>query len=186
MQIWLQRVESWRTVAGTRVSKARRVVYLSDHPALCLLETIVHVGREDELPDSYQLLSVDLTDDLIEQIEESLLSDGRRSDPTITQQIGNSWLSGGKTAGLLVPSVISRWRTIACSILLYPRLPVSGPKSWVDSPSMRDSSREERETHATVMRRNRPRLAPEKNCNTRFGGRPLGSGARALDQIAVR
>ena len=100
--------------------QGRRVVYLSDHPALCLLETIVHVGREEELPDSYQLLSVDLPDDLIEQIEESLLSEGWRSDPTVTQQIGNSWLSEGKTAGLLVPSVIV---PVAHNCLLNPLVP---------------------------------------------------------------
>lgn len=101
--------------------QGRRVVYLSDHPALCLLETIVHVGREEELPDSYQLLSVDLGDDLIEQIEERrLLSENWRSDPTITQQIGNSWLSEGNTAGLLVPSMIV---PVAYSCLLNPLVP---------------------------------------------------------------
>jgi RES domain-containing protein len=100
--------------------QGRRIVYLSDHPALCLLETIVHVGREEELPDSFQLLSVDLGDDLIEEIEESLLSESWRSDPTITQQIGNSWLSEGKTAGLLVPSVIV---PVAHNCLLNPLVP---------------------------------------------------------------
>lgn len=102
--------------------QGRRVVYLSDHPALCLLETIVHVGREEELPDSYQLLSLDLPDSLIEEIEGSLLSEGWRSDPTITQKIGNSWLSEGKTAGLLVPSVIV---PIARNCLLNPLVPAA-------------------------------------------------------------
>ena len=100
--------------------QGRRVVYLSDHPALCLLETIVHVSREEELPDSYQLLSVDLPDDLIEQIEESLLSEDWRSDPTITQQIGDSWLAEGKTPGLLVPSVIV---PVARNCLFNPLVP---------------------------------------------------------------
>ena len=100
--------------------QGRRIVYLSDHPALCLLETIVHVGREEELPDTYQLLSVDLADSLIQQIEASLLSEDWRSDPTITQQIGNSWLSEGKTAGLLVPSVIV---PVAHNCLLNPLIP---------------------------------------------------------------
>jgi RES domain-containing protein len=100
--------------------QGRRIVYLSDHPALCLLETIVHVSREDELPDTYQLLSVDLPDDLIEQVEESLLSGDWRSNPTITRQIGNSWLLEGRTAGLLVPSVIV---PVAHNCLLNPLVP---------------------------------------------------------------
>jgi RES domain-containing protein len=39
----------------------RRIVYLSDHPALCLLEILVHISERDWLPDWYQLLSVDGT-----------------------------------------------------------------------------------------------------------------------------
>jgi RES domain-containing protein len=100
--------------------QGRRIVYLSDHPALCLLETIVHVGREDELPDTYQLLSLDLPNDLIEQVEEKLLSEDWRSDPTVTQRIGNSWLLEGRTAGLLVPSVIV---PVAHNCLLNPLVP---------------------------------------------------------------
>lgn len=98
----------------------RRIVYLSDHPALCLLEMIVHVSREEEMPDTYQLLSVDLSDDLVEQVKPGLLSDGWQSDPTVTQRIGNSWLLEGKSAGLLVPSVIV---PVAHNCLINPLLP---------------------------------------------------------------
>jgi RES domain-containing protein len=70
--------------------QGRRVVYLSDHPALCLLEAIVHVSREEELPDTYQLLSVDLSDDLIEPVEQNLLPEDWRFNPTLTQRIGNA------------------------------------------------------------------------------------------------
>jgi RES domain-containing protein len=98
----------------------RRIVYLSDHPALCLLETIVHVSREEELPDTYQLLSLDLSDALIEQVEESLLSGAWRSDLTVTRRIGDSWLSEGRSAGLLVPSVIV---PVAHNCLFNPLVP---------------------------------------------------------------
>jgi RES domain-containing protein len=100
--------------------QGRRVVYLSDHPALCLLETIVHVSREEELPDTYQLLSLNLSDDLIEQVEESSLAEDWRSDPTITQRIGNSWLLEGRSAGLFVPSVSV---PVAHNCLFNPLLP---------------------------------------------------------------
>jgi RES domain-containing protein len=98
----------------------RRVVYLSDHPALCVLEAIVHVSREEELPDTYQLLSLDLSDDLIEQVEENLLPEDWRSDPTITQRIGNSWLLEARSAGLLVPSVVV---PVAHNCLFNPLVP---------------------------------------------------------------
>jgi RES domain-containing protein len=81
---------------------------------------IVHVSREEEMPDTYQLLSVDLSDDLVEQVQPGLLSEGWRSDPNVTQRIGNSWLLEGKSAGLLVPSVIV---PVAHNCLINPRVP---------------------------------------------------------------
>jgi RES domain-containing protein len=86
--------------------QGRRVVYLADHPALCLLETIVHVERDDEMPDTYQLLSVEIPDHLIEPIDSSLLSLDWQANIALTQDIGNNWLSASSKAGLLVPSVI--------------------------------------------------------------------------------
>jgi RES domain-containing protein len=83
----------------------RRIVYLSDHPALCLLEILVPISERDWLPDWYQLLSANVPDHLIERLEPETLSEGWQNDPTITQQIGNSWLASEKS-GLLVPSVI--------------------------------------------------------------------------------
>lgn len=83
----------------------RRIVYLSDHPALCLLEILVHISERDWLPDWYQLLSVDVPEHTIERLEPEALSEGWQNDLTITHQIGNSWLAS-KRSGLLVPSVI--------------------------------------------------------------------------------
>jgi RES domain-containing protein len=85
--------------------QGRRIVYLSDTPALCLLEMIVHVSLEQELPDNYQLLSVEVSDELLEKLDRRRLPHSWQFAPAATQGIGNSWLSSGK-AGLLVPSVI--------------------------------------------------------------------------------
>ena len=98
----------------------RRVVYLSDHPALCLLETIVHVEREDELPNSYQLTVMDVPDALIEKVNKSLLVEGWHFNVFLTQRIGNEWLSRSRSGGLLVPSVIV---PVAQNCLLNPALP---------------------------------------------------------------
>jgi hypothetical protein len=90
--------------AGTHASKAG-VSCTSRITLLCLHEAIVPVSREDELPDTYQLLSVDLSNDLIEPVKQNLLAEDWRFDPTITQRIGNTWLLEGRSAGLLVPLV---------------------------------------------------------------------------------
>jgi RES domain-containing protein len=83
----------------------RRTVYLSDHPALCLLEILVHVPDKNSLPDSYQLLSVDVPDVLIERIPSGALPNGWETDISVTQAFGNNWLNSRKGA-LLVPSVV--------------------------------------------------------------------------------
>ncbi|WP_035357730.1 RES family NAD+ phosphorylase [Edaphobacter aggregans] len=100
--------------------QGRRVVYLADHPALCLLETIVHVERDDEMPDTYQLLSVEIPDRLIEPIDSNLLPLVWQENIAITQHIGNTWLSASKKAGLLVPSVIV---PVAKNCILNPLVP---------------------------------------------------------------
>ena len=87
-------------------SVGRRIVYLSDHPALCLLESIIHVDREEELPDTYQLLRVDISDDLLKRLDDRLLPKDWHRSTAITQQIGNDWLADSNYAGLLVPSAI--------------------------------------------------------------------------------
>ncbi|HEX7359286.1 MAG TPA: RES family NAD+ phosphorylase [Bryobacteraceae bacterium] len=84
----------------------RRIVYLSDHPALCLLEMLVHLNEESRLPDSYQLLSVNVPDRLIEKLPQTALVPGWQYDIPATQRIGNAWLASRK-GGLLVPSVVA-------------------------------------------------------------------------------
>jgi len=88
----------------------RRIVYLADHPALCLLETLVHFEREQDMPDTYQLMSVDIPDNLIEELDQTVLSADWKSDLALTQRIGNDWLSesqqGTRKPAILVPSVI--------------------------------------------------------------------------------
>lgn len=84
----------------------KRIVYLSDHPALCLLEMLVHVEREAELPDTFQLLSVKVPDDLIETLDQSLLPEAWQQKRRPTQQIGDEWLEARRKVALLVPSAI--------------------------------------------------------------------------------
>jgi RES domain-containing protein len=101
--------------------KGRRVVYTSDHPALCILEILVHIDKND-IPDDYQLLRIDVPDTLIESADPILsgYTDEAPGKIELTQQIGNQWLSDGQKGGLLVPSVLVPF---AQNCILNPALP---------------------------------------------------------------
>ena len=50
--------------SGRWHSRGSRIVYLADHPASALVEVLVHLEVESEdIPSSYQLVAVDLSDD---------------------------------------------------------------------------------------------------------------------------
>ena len=87
-------------------SVTRPLVYLADHPASALLEVLVHleVDRED-LPASYQLLAVEIPDDIAFD-NAPVLTANWRADANETQRIGNQWLENGRMALLRVPSAI--------------------------------------------------------------------------------
>lgn len=97
----------------------RRIVYLSDHPALALLESLVHMSERDWFPDSYQMLSVDVPDSLIARLSPEALADGWQNNLATTQQIGNHWLASLK-GGLLVPSAVA---PASMNCLLNPSVP---------------------------------------------------------------
>jgi RES domain-containing protein len=100
--------------------QGRRIVYLSDHPALSLLEIIVHVQLEDEMPDTYQLLSVEVPNRLLESIASDSLPTDWQTNIAATQQIGNNWWAASQSGGLLIPSAIV---PLATNCLLNPLLP---------------------------------------------------------------
>ncbi|HEX7361105.1 MAG TPA: RES family NAD+ phosphorylase [Bryobacteraceae bacterium] len=96
-----------------------RIVYLSDHPALCLLGMLVHLKEKSRLPDSYQLLSVNVPNRLIGKLPQDALPPGWQNRLTVTQRIGNDWLASRK-GGLLVPSVVA---PVSVNCLLNPAAP---------------------------------------------------------------
>ena len=103
--------EGGRRRSGRWHSGGRPVVYLAEHPALALLEDLVHLeGDVDDLPDTYQLLEIDVPDDIaISAIDAAQLgesdSDWRRN-LAATRAVGDDWLHDGRTALLRVPSVV--------------------------------------------------------------------------------
>lgn len=92
--------------SGRWHARGRRVVYLADHPASALLETMVHLEIDaEDLPTHYQLLGVDVPDDLAVSPIGELPQDWRqRTDAT--RGLGDTWLRDAPTALLRVPSAI--------------------------------------------------------------------------------
>lgn len=103
--------EGGRRVAARWHERGRPAVYLAEHPALALLETLVHLDIDpDELPSHYQLLTVDVPDgvaveDLAEAELAARVADWRRA-PDGTRKLTRAWFDERRTALLRVPSVI--------------------------------------------------------------------------------
>jgi RES domain-containing protein len=94
--------------SGRWHSRGRRIVYLSDHPASTLLEILVHLEIDPEdLPSTYQLLAVDIPDEVrFASIEDSQLAPGWRDNTAPTREFGDRWLRDNETALMRVPSAI--------------------------------------------------------------------------------
>jgi RES domain-containing protein len=101
-------------IGGLRASgrwhlAGRPVVYLAEHPAGALLETLVHqeIRSTADIPDTYRLLRVEIDDDLtVAALEEGTLPEDWRQNQAWTQACGTEWLEGGSAALLKVPSAV--------------------------------------------------------------------------------
>jgi RES domain-containing protein len=90
--------------SGRWHSRGQPVVYLSDHPASCLLEMIVQGASLGALPVTYQWLRIDTAEAPVADV--GALPNRWREDSGATRALGDAWLRGGTTALLRVPSVI--------------------------------------------------------------------------------
>jgi RES domain-containing protein len=115
MHLW--RISNYADLKGIGGLKAsgrwhfagRPVVYLAEHPAGALLEMLVHaeIGSLAELPDTYQLLRVEVPDTVtVAEIPAPELPDSWRDDLTWTQAAGTEWLASGASVLLKVPSAV--------------------------------------------------------------------------------
>ncbi len=103
--------EGGRLAAGRWNPLGRRVVYLAEHPALALLETLVHLEIDPEdMPSGFRLLTVEAPDEItvgsLDEAELDTASPGWRSDPAITRALGEAFFAKGSHALLRVPSVL--------------------------------------------------------------------------------
>lgn len=84
----------------------QRIVYLSEHPALALLEVMVHLEIDQEdLPDTFKLLKVEAPTPL-DKMAGLELPDGWKENGHATQKVGLQWLSDGTSPVVRVPSAI--------------------------------------------------------------------------------
>lgn len=85
------------------------IVYTASSPASALLEVLVHLELNDPdlLPDSYQLLMIDVPDSIqFVEFDESSLDPDWRKLLELTRVIGDEWLRESGSALLAVPSAI--------------------------------------------------------------------------------
>ena len=88
-------------------TRGHPVTYCATGPALCLLEKLVHVEDPALLPDRTTLVCYEAPDDVaLDEARLDELPEDWRSNPTVTQQIGDDWLDGVDGCLLHVPSVI--------------------------------------------------------------------------------
>lgn len=97
-----------KRVGGRWNSPGRAIVYTSEHPAVAVLELLVHVRRSQLLRDNYVLIPVEVPDELIEVLDSTLLVAGwdAPEESRSTTDIGDSWYDQSASVALRVPSVV--------------------------------------------------------------------------------
>jgi RES domain-containing protein len=87
--------------------RGKRVVYLSEHPAVALVEVLANIrGDARLLPAQYQLMKVVVPEAVSAPAVDPLPDDWRENQKK-TQAFGNKWLAERQSALLAVPSVPS-------------------------------------------------------------------------------
>jgi RES domain-containing protein len=90
----------------------RPVVYLTENPASAMLERIVHlidsdVYEEGNLPRVYQLLRVQVPEELATKQLNTIAPTDWKEHPAFTRAIGDAWLASRETPLARVPSAIA-------------------------------------------------------------------------------
>lgn len=99
--------EGARRFGGRWNSPGVPLVYLSEHLSLCVVETLVHLGRE-QLPPDLVAYEVELADEHIETLPEA--PPGWFADPLLrqTRRYGDTWAEERRSLALRVPSAVIR------------------------------------------------------------------------------
>jgi RES domain-containing protein len=89
--------------------RGKRIVYLSEHPALALVEVLANLkGNPRLFPVSYQMLRVEAPEGVSSgTVEVESLAAGWREEVQATRTVGDRWLEAGEAALLWVPSAVA-------------------------------------------------------------------------------
>jgi RES domain-containing protein len=128
--------EGARKYGGRWNSPGRPVIYLGGSRALTALELLVHLTTTLSRAKAYSLLEVSIPNSCcksITKVRPEILPDNWRLSPPgkSSMEIGDSWLAGGTTLLLSVPSTLIPDEN---NLLLNPRHPLF-PKIKVASPT---------------------------------------------------
>jgi RES domain-containing protein len=113
----------FRTGRWHTAERGKPVVYMAEHPAVALVETLVNLKIDPAkgLPETFQLLKIEADDHLsMEEIAQETLPENWQLEHRYTRILGNDWLERGQSALLMVPSAASPEST---NYLLNPRHP---------------------------------------------------------------
>jgi RES domain-containing protein len=91
--------------SGRWHSKGRAILYAAEHPALALLEALVHLDRS-ELPDRFQLLGIDIPDAIAFPSAPQELHADWSQNAAESRRIGDRWLRDGASLLLRVPTAL--------------------------------------------------------------------------------
>jgi RES domain-containing protein len=109
-------------VSGRWHTKGHPVVYCTLNPATALLETLVHMEIDSEdRPERFRVLRIEGPDSLsVEKVALTSLPFDWAEELSITQIVGDRWLTEGRSLLLQVPSALvpETW-----NVLVNPRHP---------------------------------------------------------------
>ena len=93
--------------SGRWHSAGKKIVYLAQNPATCLLEHLVRLEIDvGDIPTTYRTLKIEVPDRLFAAASlVPMLTNGWQNNSEMTQGIGNDWLASGPCL-LRVPCVL--------------------------------------------------------------------------------
>jgi RES domain-containing protein len=93
----------WHTAAP-----GKRIVYLTEHPAVALIETLVNIsGIPEAFPRRFHLLKIEADAKVDIEVPAEELPDGWQNNQAFTRRLGDEWLEAKRTALFRVRSVPS-------------------------------------------------------------------------------
>lgn len=109
MRVWrISNFAGLSGIGGVKFSarwhnRGRPIVYTAEHPALAMLEILAHTNS-DVLPDTYQLLEIEVPDFV--KVQVATPRSGWQINLGYSREFGDAWLASASSAVLQVPSAI--------------------------------------------------------------------------------